>query len=158
MTEAVLEKLRGLPFAQGMEPHQIGKLAALATEVDFEKDQIIFREGDTHNQFYVVLTGKVALEITAKGRVFRVQTVEAGDELGWSFMLAEAGKHFQARALRRVSALAFDGDQLQKACREDTAFGYELLSRILRIVSSRLQATRLRILEIYAPEVDLPTS
>jgi CRP-like cAMP-binding protein len=158
MTQAVREALRGLPFVEGMESHHIDKLASLATEVGFEKDQIIFRGGESHNQFYLVLFGKVSLEITAPGRVIRVQTVGEGDELGWSFMLTEPGKHFQARALQLVRTLAFEGDRLQETCREDTAFGHELMSRVLRVVSSRLQATRLRILDIYAPELGQPVA
>jgi CRP-like cAMP-binding protein len=141
-----------------MEPRHVDRLAALATEVNFERDQIIFREGDTHNQFYIIVTGKVSLEITMPGRVFRILVVEDGGELGWSFMLTKGGKHFQARALQRVHALAFDGDQLQKACGADAALGYRLMSRVLRVVSSRLQATRLHFLDFHFPETTLPRS
>jgi CRP/FNR family transcriptional regulator, cyclic AMP receptor protein len=126
--------------------------------VNFDKDQIIFREGDTHNQFYIIVTGKVSLEITMPGRVYQILVVEDGGELGWSFMLAEGGKHFQARALQRVCALAFDGGQLQKACGEDAALGYRLMSRVLRVVSSRLQATRLHFLDFHFPETTPPKS
>ena len=61
MGQSILEVLRGLPFVEEMEPHHIGRLAAMAMEVGFAKDQIIFREGDTSKQFYIVLSGKVAL-------------------------------------------------------------------------------------------------
>ena len=151
MTQAGVEVLRGLPLVQGLEARHIDKLGELAAEVSFEKDQIVFREGETHDQFYIILSGKVALEIQAPGRIFRAQIVQEGDEFGWSSMLAGGKKHFQARALQRVRALAFDADQLQKACAEDTTFGYALLSRLLRVVSNRLEATRLRLLDIYAP-------
>ncbi len=158
MTQATVETLRRLPFGEGMEPRHIDKLADLATEVLFEGDEIIFREGEPHNQFYIVLSGRVCLEITTPHRVFRVQTVEDGEELGWSFMLAETGKHFQARALEEVRVLAFDGDRLRRACQEDSKFGYEVLSRVLRVVSNRLQSTRMRILDIYAPWVETPSA
>ncbi len=158
MAQAVLETLRTLPFVEGMEPRHVDRLAALATEVNFERDQIIFREGDAHNQFYIIVAGKVSLEITTPGRVLRILVVEDGGELGWSFMLTRGGKHFQARALQRVRALAFDGDQLQVACGEDAAFGYKLMSRVLRVVSSRLQATTSRFLDLDFPETTLPRS
>ena len=146
-----IEVLRGLPLVEGLEAGHMDKLGTLAAEASFEKDQIVFREGEEHDRFYILLSGKVSLEIQAPGRLFRVQTVQEGDEFGWSSMLAGGRKHFQARALQRVRALVFDGDQLQKACAEDTAFGYALLTRLLRVVSNRLEATRLRLLDIYVP-------
>ncbi len=152
MGHEVVHALGGLPLIQGLEPSHIERLAALATEASFEKGQVIFRERDAHQWFYIILSGEVALEITAAGRTFRVQTLKAGEELGWSSMLAGERKHFQARALQPVRAAAFDAEKLQSACREDQKFGYAVLSRLLRVVSSRLEATRLRLLDVYAPQ------
>jgi len=151
MTQESVEALRGVPLVEGLDAQHIDKLAALATEVSFERDQIVFREGEAHNKFYIILSGKVALEIRAPSRVFRVQTLQEGDEFGWSSLMAQGRRHFQARALQRVRALAFDGDEVQAAWREDPVLGVALLSRALRDVSGRLEATRLRLLEIYAP-------
>ena len=70
-----------------------------------------------------------------------MQTLFAGDELGWSALLMGTGKHFQARTLERVDALAFEGAELLAACREDTQFGFILMQRLLGVVAERLQAT-----------------
>ena len=148
MGQSVAEALRGLPFVEEMEPHHVTKLATMAKEVGFEKDQIIFREGDTSKQFYIVLSGKVALEIRTQRGASRLMTVEDGRELGWSFLLSKTGRHFRARALEQVRALVFDGVALQRACEEDPVFGYRLTKRVLRVVSDRLEATRLRLLDI----------
>ena len=92
------------PFVAEFEPQHIEKLATMATRVRFDRDQIIFREGDECSEFYLIVTGLVALEIAAPGHTFRVQTLFAGDELGWSAMLMGRRKHFQARTLERVEA------------------------------------------------------
>ena len=80
-----------------------------------------------------------------------MQTLFAGDELGWSALLGGSGKQFQARALERVDALAFEGADLLAACREDTAFGFALMQRLLGVVAVRLQATRVQLLDMYSP-------
>jgi CRP-like cAMP-binding protein len=145
---AVLQKH---PFVEEFQPEHIEKLTALATEVRFERDHVIFHEGDECHDFYLIVEGRVALEIEAPGHTFRVQTLHAGDELGWSAILMGRGKHFQARALQPVQALAFDGATLLDACREDTAFGFALMYRMVGVVSERLQATRLQLLDMYSP-------
>ena len=151
MREPLLAKLRHHPFVAEFEPAHVDRLAALAREVRFDRDHIIFREGDDCSEFYLIVTGLVALEIAAPGHTFRVQTLFAGDELGWSALLMGRGKHFQARTLERVDALAFEGAEVLAACNEDTAFGFAFMQRLLGVVAGRLQATRLQVLDMYSP-------
>ena len=151
MRENHLSTLRHHPFVVEFEARHVERLAALAKDVRFDRNHVIFREGDECSEFYLVVNGLVALEIAAPGHTFRVQTLFAGDELGWSAVLMGSGKHFQARALERVEALAFEGADLLAACREDPAFGFALMQRLLGVVAERLQATRLQLLDSYSP-------
>ncbi len=66
-------------------------------------------------------------------------------------MLMGRGKHFQARALERVEALAFDGGDLLASCKRDSQFGFVFMHRLLGVVAERLQATRLQLLDMHAP-------
>jgi len=149
--EAIKSVLEKQPFVQGFQPQQIEKLVSLAKEVHFDRDHVIFREGDERYEFYLIASGLVSLEIAPSGQAFRVDTLSAGDELGWSSVLLDKGKYFQARALEPVDALVFAGADLRAMCEQDTAFGYALMLRILGVVSERLQATRLQVLDMYWP-------
>jgi CRP/FNR family cyclic AMP-dependent transcriptional regulator len=149
--ETLLAVLHRHPFVEEFQEEHIEKLVTLAKEVEFPRDQVIFHEGDDFHDFYLIVEGRVALEIEAPDHTFRVQTLAAGDELGWSAILMGRGKHFQARALQNVKALAFDGPTLLAACRDDRAFGFALMYRMLGVVSERLQATRLQLLDMYSP-------
>jgi len=150
-TNTVLSLLEQQPFAKGLEPAQVDKLATLATRVRFEPDEVIFREGDERYEFYLIVSGLVALEIAPPDQTFRVDTLSSGDELGWSAVLLDKGKQFQARALQPTVALRFAGADLRAMCEEDTAFGYALMLRLLGVVSERLQATRLQVLDTFWP-------
>jgi CRP/FNR family cyclic AMP-dependent transcriptional regulator len=148
---SLIEAIQNHPFVTGFRPQHLEKLAELAHEARFDRDRIIFREGDASSFFYLILSGKVALEVTALGRTVRVQTLGEGEELGWSSVLPSEGKHFQARALGSVKALVFDGARLREACEEDCSFGYALMRRLLAVVAERLQATRVQLLDLYSP-------
>jgi CRP/FNR family transcriptional regulator, cyclic AMP receptor protein len=149
--ETLVAVLQQHPFVEEFQPEHIERLTTLAKEVKFERDHVIFHEGDECHDFYLIVEGRVALEIEAPGQTFRVQTLHAGDELGWSAILMGRGKHFQARTLQPLDALAFNGEELLAACREDKAFGFALMYRMLGVVSERLQATRLQVLDMYSP-------
>ena len=151
MHENHLAMLRHHPFVLEFEPRHVERLAGLAKDVRWERNQLIFREGDECSEFYLIVSGLVSLEIAAPGHTFRVQTLFAGDELGWSAMLGSSGKQFQARALERVDALAFESSEILAACREDTAFGFAFMQRLSRLVAERLQATRVQLLDMYSP-------
>ncbi len=143
--------LQDHPFVAGLKPAHIQKMASMALEVQFGRDEVIFREGESSSLFYLLVSGKVALEVSAPGRIFRIQTLGEGDELGWSSVFSGKGKQFQARSLEPVRALAFDGARLRQVCEQDPAFGYALMQRLLRVVAERLQATRMQLMDIYAP-------
>jgi len=151
ITDTLTAALEKHPFVEELGPEHVARLKTLARKVQFEPDQVIFREGDERADFYLVVSGRVALEMSAPDHTFRIQTLAAGDEVGWSSMLMGRGKYFQARALEPVEALAFDGGQLLAACREDPSFGYALMSRMLGIVSERLEVTRLQLLDMHSP-------
>ncbi len=149
--EKLLEVLRRHPFVEEFTPEHIAKLSELAREVHFDRDQVVFHEGDESHEFYLIVQGRIALEIEAPDHTLRVQTLSAGDEFGWSAILMGRGKYFQARALQATETLAFDGAALLQACREDKAFGFALMYRMLGVVSERLQGTRLQLLDMHSP-------
>ncbi len=151
MIEGVQGVLQRHPFVEEFPSQYVEKLATLATRVRFDREQVIFREGDECSDFYLIVSGLVALEIAAPDHTFRVHTLSAGDELGWSALLMGRGKHFQARALERVEALALDGGDLLATCKSDTAFGFIFMHRLLGVVAERLQATRLQLLDMHSP-------
>jgi len=151
MSESVLTMLQRHPFVEDFAAEDVDKLAAIATRVRFERDQIVFREGDECSDFFLIVSGLVALEIAESGHTFRIQTLSAGHEFGWSAVLMGSGKHFQARALERVEALALDGGELLTACKRDSRFGFALMHRLLAVVAERLQATRLQLHDMYSP-------
>jgi CRP/FNR family cyclic AMP-dependent transcriptional regulator len=150
-TPTLVATLAKHPFVQGLSPAQVEKLASLAKAERFEPNRIVFREGDESSEFYLIVSGKVALEMASHGDAFRVETVSGGDELGWSSVLTGKGKFFQARTLEPVDVLAFDGNELRAVFERDPAFGYAFMFRLIGVVSDRLQSTRLQVLDMYSP-------
>ena len=151
MTQTPLQVLHQHPFVSEFREEHVARLATMAKEVHFDEGQVIFHEGDDYSVFYLLGEGMVALELEVPGQVLRVQTLYAGDELDWSAVLPHAGKHFQARALSPVTALAFEGDQLLASFKSDPEFGLAFMLRLMGVVSQRLRATQVQLLDMYSP-------
>src|SRR6266436_8779406 len=50
------------PFLAGMTPAHLDVLCDCAMQTELVKDQLVFREGDLANRFYLIQEGRVALE------------------------------------------------------------------------------------------------
>ncbi len=142
-----MEKLKSIinehPFLKTMIPQFRGLLADGAVETKFKPDEVIFRQGEYADKFYLIQKGKVALESHEPGHDdVSVQMVGAGEVLGWSWLFPPFVWHFQARALEPTQAIAFNGAHLLVACEADHDLGYDVMKRVSQILIQRLQATR----------------
>ena len=133
------------PFFRGMPWRQLESLAAVAAVADFAADEVIFREGEDANRFYLLLSGRIALEAATGGREVRLQTIEAGEALGWSWLFPPFRWQFAARALTPVHAFFFHAPTLRQRMDEDPALGHEVMKRMATVLFERLQATRKRL-------------
>ncbi len=145
------QHLSAHPFVAEFRPEHKARLAGMAKQVRFAANQVIFREGDDYSVLYLLEEGMLALELEVPGHVLRVQTLHGGDVFDWSALLPHAGKHFQARALEPVAALAFEGEELLASFKSDPEFGLAFMLRLMGVVSERLRATRMQLLDMYSP-------
>jgi CRP-like cAMP-binding protein len=101
---------------------------------------------------YVVEEGRVAIEITVPGRGREIiLTVGPGEVFGWSSIFHQRPKTASARVVERTKAVGLDASRLRELCDADSRLGYILTRRILEVVSERLRATRMQLLDIYSP-------
>lgn len=155
MAPESLERILGEhPFFGGMEEPYLQLFVDCASNVRFNAGDVIFREGEDANTFYLIRHGKVALETSAPERgTIAIQTVCEGDVLGWSWMVPPYRWRFDARAMEVVRAVALDGRCLRGRAEEDHDLGYELMKRCAQVMERRLQAARFQLLDVYGSGV-----
>jgi CRP-like cAMP-binding protein len=135
--------LEAHPFLRGMGREHINTLAEYATATGFAAGELIFKEGDLANRFYLILEGCVALEAALPGDGAReVERIGPGETLGWSWMFPPFRWHFAARARVPTKAIFIYGTWLLECCEADPALGYELTKRIALVAIGRLQSAR----------------
>lgn len=141
------------PFLIGLSEHHIRLIADCAIRTHFEKGQVIFRQGETANRFYLIEQGKVVLESAATdGEPVNIDVLGDGDLLGWSWLFPPYIWHFTARAEEPTTAIFFYGTVLREYCEQDQTLGYELFKRMSEVMTRRLQGARSRLLTAYAAQ------
>ncbi len=150
MHDACITLIRQCGSFRSLAEHQIDRLCRASSETRFEPREIIVRAGDAADEFYLLRSGRAAVEVFTHDRgPITIQTVAAGDILGWSWLVEPFRWHFDAQATERTEAIAFDARQIRAACRTEPEFGLSLLGCFVPLIVARLQATQLQLLDVY---------
>ena len=149
-----MQSLQGIlsehPFFHDLPAKHVETVVGCVSNVRFEAGNVIFREGEEANHFYLIREGKVALWIHSERRgPITILTLSGGEILGWSWLFPPYRWKFSARAFEDARAFAVDGKCLREKAEHDHDLGYELLKRFAHVVEERLETTRLQLLNVY---------
>ncbi len=138
------------PLLAGLPGDTIDHVAGCARNVAVETGRLLLAEGEAADTLYLVRRGRLSIEIhgPGRGRIW-IETLGPGEALGWSWLFPPYRWHFDARALEPVGAVAVDATCLRDKAEADPAFGYALMKRVAAVTLERLQATRIRLLDLY---------
>lgn len=150
MSELPAPVLTGHEFFAGMSARHLDRLAAVAGHDHFTAGGRIFEEGRPADRFWLIRSGRVALDLHVPGRGgLIVESLEPGTVLGWSWLFPPYEWRFGAAAVEAVRAVVFDAAAVRALCAGDPSLGYELTRRFAAIMLDRLQNTRMRLLDLY---------
>ncbi|MRG93724.1 cyclic nucleotide-binding domain-containing protein [Polyangium spumosum] len=149
-TESLARSLAEQPLVAGMLDAHVEFLSGCAQNVRLSAGKFLFREGQRADNLYLIRSGKIALESHDGGRgTLVVETVGAGDALGWSTLFPPYRWGLDARVVEPALVFAIDGTCLRSKLDADHSFGYAFTRRLLNEVHSRLQRARLQTLDVY---------
>ncbi|MBB3060113.1 cyclic nucleotide-binding domain-containing protein [Microbulbifer rhizosphaerae] len=146
----IVDLLREHPFFDGIEEEYLEFIGGCGEIVGYSAGDALAEEHAPAEHFFLIRQGRVAIEtyVPGHGKVC-LQTLQHGDIFGWSWLFPPHQWTFDARAVDRVRAIRLGGKCLREKCSRDTELGYELMRRFARIMTERLQATRMQLLDIY---------
>ena len=148
--QTINQLLAEAPAFNGMSQEHLELIAGCAQNKTATDGEYLMREGDPADSFYVIRHGRVALEIFVPQRgAVTIETIDDGDLLGWSWLVPPFRVEMDARALGNVHTVVFDAACLRGKADEDPELGYELMRRFIPVIVERLQATRVRLLDVY---------
>lgn len=154
MADSIKEVIKRSELFWNLSDSQMEELAYLAVELSFNAGQRIFTEGEPLPNFYIVVRGKVALEMEIRigSRTRRQAVIDViGDNgfLGWSEFL-NLPASMSGTAIEDSQLLAFEGSLVRKLCSRDTALGYKIMQELLRLASKRFLQTRRTLAHVLA--------
>ncbi|MFD6230316.1 Crp/Fnr family transcriptional regulator [Streptomyces sp. NPDC060232] len=128
------------------------RLMEMAQEVNFDEGTRLFREGGHADRFWIVRSGTVTLDVHVPGRrAAVVESLGSGELVGCSWLFKPYTWRLGADAMTPVRAYEFDAARVRMLMDTDPVFGSAIGHWVGQVLAHRLQATRIRLLDLYAP-------
>jgi len=144
--------LRSHTIFSNLNPAHIEILVQHAQERSFVVGDMLFRQMDMAEHFYILMDGSIKVQVPAiMGPALVVQTLGASDILGWSWLIPPYKWTFEAKAELDSRVLVFDGKALLQHCETDNKFGYTLMKMFAGLMSERLNAARIKMMDSWSP-------
>jgi len=145
-------ELEKIPWFQELRSEHLQKIMEISQLRSVKAEEILFREGDKEDYLYIVIEGRIALDmfIPHRGKV-RIYTAEPWDVFGWSSVTPTIHQRTAgATAVTDGLIVCIDSPRLRQVCDEDRDLGYLVMRRLTNIVASRLLVTRLQLIDMFA--------
>jgi CRP-like cAMP-binding protein len=150
VTTEIAQLVADHPLLAGLPGGAVAQVAGCARNEAFAPGALLVREGGAADSLYLVRRGHVAIEVHAPGRgEIVIETVGPGAVVGWSWLIPPYRWQFDARAVDAVGAIAVDARCLREKADADHELGHLLTTRVAGVLLERLQATRIRLLDLY---------
>lgn len=147
--QSIPELLSSVPLFAGLPDDQLELLAACAVNDGFADGEALLREGEPDESFYVIRHGVAALQTRSPTGPLVIETLHEHDVVGWSWLVPPYLSHFDVVARGDVRVVRFDAVCLRGKFADDAELARAMYERFVVVIAERLQATRLRLLDIY---------
>lgn len=144
------EILKGMNLFEFLKLDELKDIAALARIEEFNSGDYIFKEGDKAEKIYLVLEGRVAVEIEiGLNKKAAVYTETKGKMFGYPSLVKPHVFTTYARCLDKVKLVTIRAEDLiEKIFKSDCRRGYLVMNKLAEIIAMKLKETRMQLLSL----------
>ena len=143
------KKLSQIELFNDLSQKQLETIKKLAENRNFAKGETIFKEGDPATFLFIILEGKVRIQVklSRPENLAIVVLSQFGQLVGWSGLHSSQNYTAAATCLEDCQMITLEGEQLMRALEEDKEMGFLVLRKITVVISSRLRNLQRTVLK-----------
>ncbi len=150
MTSAprVIDTLRKADLLSGLNDDDLARVIAICRAARVPADRVIFNEGDTGDEMYIIHDGCVRVQIptrTADGGsvTSTINTLYAGQCFGEVALLGGSARSATVSALDITTLLVIREGDFRQLCEGDPRIGYRVIYNLARDLAYKLNSSNL---------------
>jgi len=133
--------LKTVPFFDQLSNRQLKNVSDIMFERTYEVDESIFEEGQPGAALFLILEGKIAIEISRETSTTRLAVLETGAFFGEMALLDDTPRSANARALERTRTLALYRNDLNGMIQRDAQTACQIYRSLAGMIGDRLRST-----------------
>ena len=136
-----IQFLKTVPFFNELSHRQLKTVSDTLFERNYETDELIFEEGQPGAALFLILDGKIAVEVCREDHTTTLAILEKGAFFGEMALLNEAPRSANARSLERTCTLALYRNDLSRLIQRDPLTACQIYRALASMVGDRLRST-----------------
>lgn len=133
------EDLKQIVMLTYLTDLMLDNLAQIIDILKFDRDEILFRENDPAERFYMMRSGNVLLEQRISDKVTAcIGSIKPGFSFGWSAMVENGLYTVDAVCVEPSEIYSFKRNRIQKLFEQDPEMGLRMYQRLVVIIKKRL--------------------
>jgi CRP-like cAMP-binding protein len=136
-----IQFLKTVPFFDRLSKRQLKTVFDIMFERTYDADESIFEEGQPGAAMFLILDGKIAIEISRETSTTRLAVLEKGAFFGELALLDDTPRSANARALERTRTLALYRNDLTGLRHRHARTACQIYRSLATMIGDRLRAT-----------------
>jgi CRP-like cAMP-binding protein len=133
--------LKTVAFFDRLSNRQLKNVSGIMFERTYDTDELIFEEGQPGAALFLILEGKVAVEIYRETSTTRLAVLESGAFFGEMALLDDTPRSANARALEPTRTLALYRNDLNDLVDRDAKTACQVYRSLAGMIGDRLRLT-----------------
>ena len=132
------EDLKQIIMLRHLSDDMLDKLIPITELLHFDKRELIFRQGEKSQRFYMLKEGKVILELRITDKIaVSLSAIKSGNSFGWSAMMDGEVYTIDAVCAEPCKVFSFQSEKIKALFEQDHSLGFIMSQRLLEIVKKR---------------------
>ncbi|MGE4130065.1 MAG: Crp/Fnr family transcriptional regulator [Bdellovibrionales bacterium] len=133
--------LQTIPFFNDLAHWQLKSVSEIIFDRTYSANEMVFEEGQPGTALFLIVEGKVSIEVYREKFTANLATLEKGSFLGEMALLDGAPRSASARAIEPTKCLALFRNDLDRLINRDPATACQIYRALAQIVGDRLRST-----------------
>jgi CRP-like cAMP-binding protein len=132
------EDLKQIGILSKLTDEMLDKLIPITELLHFDKRELIFRQGEKSERFFMLKEGKVILELRITDKIaVSLSAIKSGNSFGWSAMMDGEVYTIDAVCAQPCKVFSFHSEKIKALFEQDHSLGFIMSQRLLEIVKKR---------------------
>ena len=144
----IQEILQGVEIFQGLSGDELDSVAQVCQERSYRQGELVFGEGSTGDELYIVKSGKIAIQTMGRGYspTTVIHVIEPNQVFGELALVDKESRSAGAKAVIDSEVLILTRQDIYGVFEANHYIGHVVMHNLATLVASRLRKTNLQLL------------